>query len=67
MTGNYKPGYAFVFLLRVRLIAYIYPLLPSIHTQNRDIIDWYITEPTIHDSTAYRRPVFGSGPDIDSD
>jgi hypothetical protein len=26
------------------LIAYIYPLLPSIYTQNRDIIDWYITE-----------------------
>jgi hypothetical protein len=40
-----KPGYAFVFLLRVRLIAYVYPLLPGIYTQNRDIIDWYITEP----------------------
>jgi hypothetical protein len=39
-----KPGYAFVFLLRVRLIAYVYPLLPGIYTQNRDIIDWYITE-----------------------
>jgi hypothetical protein len=26
------------------LIAYVYPLLPSIYTQNRDIIDWYITE-----------------------
>jgi hypothetical protein len=26
------------------LIAYVYPLLPSIYTQNRDIIDGYITE-----------------------
>jgi hypothetical protein len=43
-TTTNKPGYAFVFLLRVRLIAYIYPLLPGIYTQNRDIIDWYITE-----------------------
>jgi hypothetical protein len=39
-----KPGYAFVFLLRVRLIAYVYPLLPGIYTLNRDIIGWYITE-----------------------
>jgi hypothetical protein len=48
MTGNYETGVCFrpsgLMTYKGGLIAYIYPLLPSIYTQNRDIIDWYITE-----------------------